>query len=84
MLHLADPRRAGSSEFKGVCLKKGRWISQICIEGTQVYLGSFETELEAARKFAAASKKNGIVFGHGVLADNFDVKNRDKNGRLIR
>ena len=46
-LHLADhspppghPKSFGSSRFKGVCLKKGRWVTQISHEGHQRYVGS--------------------------------------------
>ena len=84
VLHLADPKRKGSSHFKGVCLKKGRWIAQICVDGSQIYLGSWDSELKAARKFAVFAKKKRLSFGHGVIHDTYDRADCDEDGRLIR
>ena len=43
--------RSSSSKYRGVTYyrRTGRWESHIWDEGRQVYLGGFETEIEAAR-----------------------------------
>ena len=46
-----------SSIYKGVSLKRGRWVVQMTINGEQHYLGSYSTEREAALKYADEHRK---------------------------
>ena len=47
-----------SSRFKGVhwCNTRNRWLSKIVIKKNNTYLGSFKTEIEAARAYNIAAK----------------------------
>ena len=40
-------RTKKTSKFKGVSLRKNKWIAQISINKKRIYLGSFNTEIEA-------------------------------------
>lgn len=62
-----------TSKFKGVCLKANRrerspWLSTITINGKQKYVGTFKTEIEAAKAYDAAAVK---FFGE-FAATNFN------------
>lgn len=48
-----------SSRYKGVCLcrDKGKWHSRIMVSGKQIFLGSFDDEVAAARAYDAAARK---------------------------
>lgn len=57
-LNLANQRiqtRPKSSQFKGVTLQHGRWVSRIKIDRHQFYLGSFGIEEEAASAYNKAA-----------------------------
>ena len=41
----------GVSRFRGVSLSHGRWRAKIVWDGTEVYLGMYDTEIEAAHAF---------------------------------
>lgn len=48
--------RARTSKFKGVCLQPdGRWRAQICVAYHKINLGSYTTEIMAARVYDAAA-----------------------------
>ncbi len=47
----------GKSRYKGVSPVKGRWIAQIGIGG-QNYIGSYKTEIDAAKAYDAAAMKH--------------------------
>lgn len=53
------------SQYKGVCKAKatGHWTAAISINGRQTHLGSFRTEIAAAKAYAAAATKQ-----HGEYA----------------
>ncbi len=50
-------RISATSEFKGVCLYKGRWIAQIKYGGKNRVLGRFDSEIMAAKAYDAAATK---------------------------
>ena len=52
-------RKKGSSRFNGVSIEKrtGRWRARICYQGKKMYLGSFDSEIDAALAYDAAAKK---------------------------
>ena len=59
-----------TSEFKGVSKSDDRWHSRIFFNGRQIHLGSFGTEIAAAKAYDEAAKKY-----HGEFARlNFATK----------
>lgn len=59
-------RRRGASRFKGVVCVRGRWLAYI----DSKYLGSFDTEHEAARTYDAAAEAH---FGADFALTNFKM-----------
>ncbi len=66
----------GTSKYKGVRLDKrsGRWYARIKHNGREMYLGSFETEVQAAIAYDDAAQ---------ALCGQFAVLNRDIFGPLV-
>jgi hypothetical protein len=54
------PGRAGSSKFKGVHAKSGKWAAQIGHGGKKIHIGLFPTEITAAYAY---NKKASELFG---------------------
>jgi len=53
-----QPRKNGSSKFKGVCWNKRDkvWDVRIRYNGRNLYIGSFKSELEAAKAYDSAAR----------------------------
>lgn len=58
------PQSGNTSGFLGVYFHKGtrRWIARIRVNGEQLYLGSFDKPIEAARAHDAYIIKHGLMF----------------------
>ena len=52
--------RSGYSKYKGVTFRKRskRWVSMIGVNSRQIFLGSFEDEIRAAKAYDKAAKKH--------------------------
>lgn len=46
-----------TSNFKGITLARGKWQSSIRVEDTLIYLGRFESEVQAALAYDTAATK---------------------------
>lgn len=54
------PKHAPLSEFKGVTWHRSaaKWQAQIKLHGRNIYLGLYESEIEAARAYASAAERH--------------------------
>jgi hypothetical protein len=65
-------RKNTSSRFIGVTFDKqrGKWLARIIYQGKRIFLGRFDTEIEAARAYDAAVKKYHIEFARLNFPEN--------------
>jgi hypothetical protein len=54
-------KRPKKSEYVGVYADKSKWRANITIEGKRVNIGTFSTEIEAAKAYIEMSNNNGII-----------------------
>ena len=52
-------RKNTTSQFRGVCFckAKGKWDANINLAGKRIWLGSFDSEIEAGKAYDEAAKK---------------------------
>ena len=60
-----------SSEFKGVSKSENRWQGRIFFNGRQIHLGSFGTEIEAAKAYDRAAIKHHGKFARLNFPQNY-------------
>ncbi len=77
--------RLASSVYKGVFLRKrsGRFEALIGIKGKRIYLGSFDSEIDAARVYNKAALEH---FGEFAVLNEIDESRRsdaDANGTTV-
>jgi len=65
--------RIGVAGYRGVSPTYSRWAAKISVEGKKLYIGSFDTPIEAALAYDAAARKH-----HGSFAVlNFPAANEN-------
>lgn len=64
-------RRNSRSVYKGIWFTGHNWVASICFQRSDHYLGSFVTEIEAAKAYDEAARE---IFG-GFACVNFPVGN---------
>ncbi len=62
----SSPRQNASSQFKGVCWRKDcqLWYARISVNKTEIYLGRFTLERDAARAYNVAAVQYHGEFAH--------------------
>lgn len=67
------PSRKSSSQYKGVSARGRRWAASIMVAGVVYYLGTFETEIQAARAYDAEARKHHGEYGYFNFPDESGV-----------
>lgn len=64
-------KRIGANRFKGIsyCKEKRKWTSEIRIDGKRKYLGTFETDIEAAQAYNIIAKMESHIFLLNIVPD---------------
>ncbi len=72
------PNKNSTSRFKGVSFKteKGKWQAQISIEHKGIFIGYYDTEVEAAKAYDNAARKYHKEFAYLNFPQNALEKNR--------
>lgn len=78
-LQNAAPRKNKTSRYKGVMWSEGQWRAKIQIDGTQIELGYFATQHEAALAYNRAAKE---LFGEFARPNEIIDDPADKPVRL--
>ena len=66
--HNATKSRTAMSRFKGVSKANGKWTAQISLKGKSIHLGTFSTEIDAAKEYNSAA-----ILYHGKFAKLNDI-----------
>lgn len=61
MAALQGKRTTNTSGYKGVCRHKGKWAASIHFNGKRIYLGRFDSKIEAVQAY---NKKAFELHGH--------------------
>lgn len=65
----ARKRSDSKSTYRGVGFLRGKWIAKIKSKGKDMHLGTFATEIEAARAYDEASRRFHGEFGRRNFPD---------------
>jgi len=50
------PQKNSSSNVRGVCLSRGKWVSNLCLNGSNIFLGHYPTKEKAGAAYQKAKE----------------------------